>query len=202
MHRQLVPSVKNSPHHLNPPETVMIDLIAGELRHHIIIGSDLRVIDLLQKTPAFKAFRNRNPHILQNQRRKIDVAHRIFIHSALGHSRPCNQKRNPGHLVVHHRSLGIKAMALQGIPMVRSIDYQRVRGITGDALQHPPKLRVRKGITAQKSRNFDPDLVPITLPILSRPDLLILGLSLQRVPYVWRLGKFIVLEHGSIGFWT
>ena len=127
------------------------------------------------------------------------MADRMLIHHSLGHPGTCNQQGHTGDLIVHHRPLCIQTVTLQGIPMVGSIDHQGIGSIFADALHHPPQLGVCKGIAAQESGHSNLDRIPVSLPVSSRPDL-ILGLSLQRIPHIGRFGEFIAVEHGGIGF--
>ncbi len=127
------------------------------------------------------------------------MAHRMPVHHALGHAGARNQQGDPGNLIIHDRPLGMQAVALQAVAVIRGVDDHGLGGAGPDAVQHPAQLRVREGVAAQEPGGLNLYRVPVGLPVLPGPAFLILRLPLQGVPHIGGLGEFIVSEHGGVG---
>ena len=103
-----------------------------------------------------------------------------------------DDKGNARYVVIGRRALGKQAVALQQIAVIGGVHDHRV---AGRGVNHLADQFIHIRIAAEEVRLLDFEVFAVGLQTLSRPDLLIGRLALQRVIYRRILGKLKILVH-------
>ena len=199
MQRQLEAILHRGAHGLEAAEAVVILLVAVELHKRRSAGGRKRAAHLLHQAFALEASGYALAEVVHDRRGQVDVRYGMRVHHALARLGAGEDERYPRYLVVNGGALGVQAVRVHGVAVIRGEHTHGVGRRAARLVQHTADLGIDKRVAAHQQRAVGRHLVTVQLQPMSGPQPLVFRLALQRVVQRGAATGVVVAVHGVIG---